>query len=171
MALASRDELEAVQDFVRPEPTCSDCCGVILRNTNRIEAVAGAIREPDGVLRQTPAGSPLRRSPSSSPRSTSTSSAATSSSSEQPYSGVVDRIVTGFSEEDVEALGDNVVLILQTVKEMTQPEIMAILYRMIEAIQRQQAVIEAEPEERAEPVRPGQADARSRRSAAAWAER
>ena len=61
--------------------------------------------------------------------------------------GVVDRIVTGFSEEDVESLGDNVVLILQTVKEMTQPEIMAILYRMIEAIQRQQAVIEAEAEE------------------------
>ena len=30
--------------------------------------------------------------------------------------------VTGFSEEDVDALGDNVVLILETVKEMTQPE-------------------------------------------------
>lgn len=38
--------------------------------------------------------------------------------------GVVDRVVTSFSEEDVEALGDNIVLILETVKEMTQPEIM-----------------------------------------------
>lgn len=41
--------------------------------------------------------------------------------------GVVDRVVTNFTEEDVEALGDNVVLILETVKEMTQPEIMTML--------------------------------------------
>jgi uncharacterized protein YjgD (DUF1641 family) len=58
---------------------------------------------------------------------------------------VVDRVVTGFSEEEVEALGDNVVLILETVKEMTQPEIMAVVYRMIEAVQRQQRQIEEEP--------------------------
>jgi uncharacterized protein YjgD (DUF1641 family) len=58
---------------------------------------------------------------------------------------VVDRVVTGFSEEDVEALGDNVVLILETVKEMTQPEIMAVLYRMIEAVQRQQEQLQEEP--------------------------
>lgn len=37
---------------------------------------------------------------------------------------VVDRVVASFTEEDVEALGDNVVLILETIKEMTQPEIM-----------------------------------------------
>jgi uncharacterized protein YjgD (DUF1641 family) len=43
--------------------------------------------------------------------------------------GVVDRIVTNFDEDDVEALGDNVVLILETVKEMTQPEIMTMLRR------------------------------------------
>ena len=60
---------------------------------------------------------------------------------------VVDRVVTGFSEEDVEALGDNVVLILETIKEMTQPEIMAVLYRMIEAVQRQQRQLETEPKE------------------------
>ncbi len=59
---------------------------------------------------------------------------------------VVDRVVTGFSEEDVEALGDNVVLILETVKEMTQPEVMAVLYRMIEAVQRQQRHMTEEPE-------------------------
>ena len=40
---------------------------------------------------------------------------------------VVDRVVTSFSEEDVEALGDNIVLILETVKEMTQPEVMSLL--------------------------------------------
>lgn len=37
---------------------------------------------------------------------------------------IMDNIVTSFSEEDVNRLGDNVVLILNTVKDMTQPEIM-----------------------------------------------
>jgi uncharacterized protein YjgD (DUF1641 family) len=37
---------------------------------------------------------------------------------------IVDKVVTSFSEEDVHQLGDNIVLILQTVKEMTQPEVM-----------------------------------------------
>ncbi len=36
---------------------------------------------------------------------------------------IVDNVVTSFSEEDVNKLGDNVVLILNTVKDMTQPEI------------------------------------------------
>ncbi len=61
--------------------------------------------------------------------------------------GVVDRVVTNFSEDDVNQLGDNVVLILETVKEMTQPEIMAVLYRMIEVIDRQRLAMEAEPQE------------------------
>ncbi len=60
---------------------------------------------------------------------------------------VADRIVTGFTEDDIEQLGDNIVLILQTVKEMTQPEIMAALHRMIEAVQIQQRHIAAESSE------------------------
>jgi uncharacterized protein YjgD (DUF1641 family) len=36
---------------------------------------------------------------------------------------LVDNIVTSFSAEDVNRLGDNIVLILNTVKDMTQPEI------------------------------------------------
>ena len=39
----------------------------------------------------------------------------------------MDEIVSNFTEEDVQQLGENVVLILQTVKEMTQPEIMTLL--------------------------------------------
>lgn len=42
---------------------------------------------------------------------------------------IADRVVTSFSEDDVRALGDNVVLILNTVKEMTQPEVMNLLSR------------------------------------------
>ncbi|MDH4159684.1 MAG: hypothetical protein OEV62_05455, partial [Actinomycetota bacterium] len=49
--------------------------------------------------------------------------------------GIVDRVVTSFSEEDVEALGDNVVLILNTVKEMTQPEVMTLLQRTAVTVQ------------------------------------
>jgi len=42
---------------------------------------------------------------------------------------VLDRIVTSFDRDDLAALGDNVVLILETVKEMTQPEVMRMLQR------------------------------------------
>lgn len=37
---------------------------------------------------------------------------------------IIDNIVTSFSEDDVKQLGDNIVLILRTVKDMTQPEVM-----------------------------------------------
>ena len=40
---------------------------------------------------------------------------------------VMDQVVTSFSEEDVKQLGDNVVLILNTVKALTQPEMMTML--------------------------------------------
>jgi uncharacterized protein YjgD (DUF1641 family) len=45
--------------------------------------------------------------------------------------GVVDRVVTAYDEDDVAALGDNIVLILDTVKEMTQPEVMTMLRRTV----------------------------------------
>ena len=37
---------------------------------------------------------------------------------------IMDNIVTSFGEDDVRQLGNNVVLILRTIKEMTQPEVM-----------------------------------------------
>ncbi|MBI5652505.1 MAG: DUF1641 domain-containing protein [Chloroflexi bacterium] len=40
---------------------------------------------------------------------------------------IADNIVTSFSEDDVKHLGDNVVLILNVVKDMTQPEIMTFI--------------------------------------------
>lgn len=54
---------------------------------------------------------------------------------------VVDRIVTSFDEDDIEALGDNVVLIFQTVKEMTQPDVMHMLQRSARMV-RQDAELE-----------------------------
>jgi uncharacterized protein YjgD (DUF1641 family) len=49
--------------------------------------------------------------------------------------GVVEEIVSSFGEEDLEALGANVVLILQTVKQMTQPEIMRFLSTTVADVQ------------------------------------
>jgi len=40
---------------------------------------------------------------------------------------VVERIMTSFDEDDVEALGDNVVLMLETLRDLTQPEILQLL--------------------------------------------
>ena len=59
--------------------------------------------------------------------------------------GVIDRVVTSFTEEDVEALGDNIVLILQTVRQMTQPEVMQMLQRTFTTVQDDEHVEPAEP--------------------------
>ncbi|MDH3261252.1 MAG: hypothetical protein OEM81_04605 [Acidimicrobiia bacterium] len=51
--------------------------------------------------------------------------------------GVLDEIVDSFTKEDVRALGDNIGLILQTVKEMTQPEIMGLVSRTASTVREQ----------------------------------
>ena len=56
--------------------------------------------------------------------------------------GIVDQVVTSFTEEDVAALGDNIVLILNTVKDMTQPEVMGMLRRTIHTVQEQEEPVE-----------------------------
>jgi uncharacterized protein YjgD (DUF1641 family) len=61
--------------------------------------------------------------------------------------GVVDRIVTSYSKEDVEALGDNVVHMLEIVKDLTQPEMLAVAERLLDVVQRQAQVAALEPEE------------------------
>ena len=48
---------------------------------------------------------------------------------------VLDQIVTSFSEEDVRQLGDNIVLILNTVKALTQPEIMNLASNLTSAFE------------------------------------
>ena len=42
---------------------------------------------------------------------------------------IADRIVTQYSEDDIHALGENVVTIMDAVKEMTQPEVMGLVQR------------------------------------------
>ncbi|MEI2718377.1 MAG: DUF1641 domain-containing protein [Candidatus Nanopelagicales bacterium] len=48
---------------------------------------------------------------------------------------IADRVVTEFSEDDVAALGDNIVTILNAMKELTQPEVMALLQRTAITVQ------------------------------------
>ena len=49
--------------------------------------------------------------------------------------GVLDRVVATYDEEDIRALGDNIVVILDTVKQMTQPEVMKMLSRTVDSIE------------------------------------
>ncbi len=48
---------------------------------------------------------------------------------------IVERIVTEFGEEDIKALGDNIVTILGTVRTMTQPEILNLANNAMNAIE------------------------------------
>ena len=48
---------------------------------------------------------------------------------------VMDQIVTSFSEDDVRLLGDNVVLILNTVKALTQPQMMDLVNNLTSGFQ------------------------------------
>lgn len=48
---------------------------------------------------------------------------------------IIDRIMSEYTEEDVQALGENIVTILDTVKSMTQPEILAVANNALTAIQ------------------------------------
>ncbi|MEZ4771409.1 MAG: DUF1641 domain-containing protein, partial [Caldilineales bacterium] len=56
---------------------------------------------------------------------------------------VLDNVVDAFGPQDVRQLGDNVVTILTTVKEMTQPEIMAMAQNLAGTMRRS----EAQPDE------------------------
>jgi uncharacterized protein YjgD (DUF1641 family) len=47
---------------------------------------------------------------------------------------VMERVVTEFSPEDVRALGDNIVTILTTVRNMTQPDIMALANNAVDSL-------------------------------------
>ena len=50
---------------------------------------------------------------------------------------MADNVVTSFTREDVDRLGDNVVLILNTIKDMTQPQIMTFVRNTLEVAERE----------------------------------
>lgn len=61
--------------------------------------------------------------------------------------GVADRVVTNFDADDVEQLGDNVVAMLEVLREVTQPEMLAFARRMVGAVRAEQEAVAAEPVE------------------------
>lgn len=65
---------------------------------------------------------------------------------------IADNVVASFTQEDVEKLGDNVVLMLNTVKDMTQPEILG----LVRAIVAQSEVEVAKPVKTSLPALIGQ---------------
>ncbi|MEN8114760.1 MAG: DUF1641 domain-containing protein [Actinomycetota bacterium] len=143
MTLAS-NELEAMQDFVQPEDMLR-LLRRILRNTKNIE---DGMARYESLMDFLDDASPIAHE-------AFTKMLTTLEGFEQrgyfefanSGLGVVDRVVTAYSKEDVEALGDNVVQMLDIVKDLTQPEMLAVATRMLDAVQRQQRAAELEPEE------------------------
>jgi uncharacterized protein YjgD (DUF1641 family) len=143
MTMASR-ELEAVEEWVEPADMLR-LLRRILRNTNNIE---DGMAKYESVMELISDVGPL------------TSGAFTKLlETLEDYEsrgyfefvgaglGVVDEIVTSYSREDVEALGDNVVHMLEIVKDLTQPEMLAVAERLLDVVQRQAQVAALEPED------------------------
>ena len=53
---------------------------------------------------------------------------------------IADTVVVSFSGDDIQQLGDNIVLILETMKEMTQPEILTLLRSTVQAAKTEEDV-------------------------------
>jgi uncharacterized protein YjgD (DUF1641 family) len=143
MELAS-NELEAIQDFVQPEDMLR-LLRRILRNTKNIE---------DGMARYESLMDFLDDAGTLTNEAFVKILTTLETFEQRGYfefanagMGVVDEIVTAYSKEDVEALGENVVQMLDIIKNLTQPEMLAVATRMLDAVQRQQAAAELEPAE------------------------
>jgi len=143
MILAS-NELEAIQEFVQPEDMLR-LLRRILRNTKNIE---------DGMARYESLMDFLDDAGPLTSEAVTKILTMLEEFEQRGYFefaragiGIVDNVVTAYSKEDVEALGDNVVQMLDIVKNLTQPEMLAVAQRMLDAVQRQQAAAELEPTE------------------------
>ncbi len=133
MDMASR-ELEAIQDWVEPADMMR-LMRRILRNTNNIE---------EGMAKYESAMEFLSDLGPLTTEAFMKLLATMEQYEERGYFefvgaglGVVDRIVTGYSKEDVEALGDNVVNMLDIIKDLTQPEMLAMAERVLDIVQKQ----------------------------------
>jgi uncharacterized protein YjgD (DUF1641 family) len=143
MTLAS-NELEAIQDFVQPEDILR-LLRRVLRNTKNLE---------DGMARYESFMDFLDDAGPLASEAVTKVLTTLEDFEQRGYFefagaglGIVDTIVTAYSKEDVEALGDNIVQMLDIVKNLTQPEMLAVARRMLDAVLRQQAAAELEPAE------------------------
>lgn len=143
MALAS-SELEAIQEWVQPEDIMH-LLRRVLRNTKNVEIGLARFESLMDLVDDT---GPL------------TSEAFTKvlvtleDLDRRGYFefataglGVADKIVAAYSKEDIDALGDNIVQMLNIVRDLTQPEILAVARRTLDAAQDQRAAADLEPAE------------------------
>jgi len=117
-------QLEEMQQFVTPEDVL-ELIRRLARNTRTINEMLDTLESTQDFMRD---ATPLTKDMMSE------ATAQLAELERRGYFGfvrqglyVVDQIVTSFGEEDVKQLGDNVVLILNTVKALTQPEMMTML--------------------------------------------
>jgi uncharacterized protein YjgD (DUF1641 family) len=60
------------------------------------------------------------------------------------FSAVADKVVTSFSANDVKALGDNIVTILNTVKTLTQPDVLHVVSNAVNVYKKLDIEVEKE---------------------------
>jgi hypothetical protein len=114
----------------RSTSTWRTCCALLKRccATGRRREAAQPAREHYGP------GRDRRTDPTKLSRRRSTCCRRRSTRATSRFPGrhaIADNVVTSFTEEDVEKLGDNVVLMLNTVKDMTQPEILGLVRAIV----------------------------------------
>jgi uncharacterized protein YjgD (DUF1641 family) len=121
MYAAAEEQLEEVQQFVQLEDMLT-LVKRLARNTRNINTLLDALESGLDFVQD---AAPLTKDMMTE------ATAVLSELERKGYFGfvrqggyVLDQVVTSFSEEDVKQLGDNVVLILNTVKSLTQPEMM-----------------------------------------------
>ncbi|MEZ4870331.1 MAG: hypothetical protein R3C14_53870 [Caldilineaceae bacterium] len=114
-------EFQDVEEYVRPEDLLA-LLKRLLRNRQKLEMALDQLDSLSDLLEAT------------GPISKAAFNSLVETMNELEHKGyfvfaqggmqIMDNIVTSFDEDDVKALGENIVLILQTIKSMTQPEIM-----------------------------------------------
>jgi uncharacterized protein YjgD (DUF1641 family) len=140
MYAAAEEQLEEVQQFVQLDDMLA-LVKRLARNTHNINTLLDTLESGLDFVRD------------AAPLSKDMMTEATAQLSELERKGyfgfvrqggyVLDQVVTSFDEEDVKQLGDNVVLILNTVKSLTQPEMMKLVNGLTAGFQAAEAEADA----------------------------
>jgi uncharacterized protein YjgD (DUF1641 family) len=140
MYAAAEEQLEEVQQFVQLEDMLA-LLKRLARNTHNINTLLDSLESGLDFVRD---AAPLSKDMMTE------ATALLGAMEHKGYFGfvrqggyVLDQVVTSFSEEDVKQLGDNVVLILNTVKSLTQPEMMNLVSGLTAGFQAAEAEAEA----------------------------
>jgi len=127
-------QLEEVQDYVKPE----DLLRLVKKLARHLPQLEMLLDQMDGVIDLIPSMSPIAKE-----GMVKLTDVLAQMENKGYFSfargglRLADNVVTSFSEEDINRLGDNIVLILNVVKDMTQPEIMTFVRNTLEVTERE----------------------------------